>query len=202
MRSEDGLRYFNSMLRLGKGGRESYSKRHLVPFGEFLPFRPLLEPLFGWLKIPLSAFSAGEAARPLLTLAGYPAAISICYEDAFGNEMIKALPEAAFLVNASNDAWFGDSSAPHQHLEMARMRSLESGRWMLRATNTGISALINPAGDVVVQSSQFSEQVLQGSVEPRFGETPYVKFGDHAVVLLWLLMLGILSVIGKVGKRM
>ena len=183
-------RYYNAMLNLGASGRASYFKRHLVPFGEFMPLRPLLAPLIELFAIPLSEFSAGDAAKPLLTTAGYPAAISVCYEDAFGAETIEALPEAAFLVNASNDAWFGDSLAPHQHLEIARMRALETGRFLLRATNTGISAIIGPQGEVRAESPQFVRHVLTASITPRAGATPYVRLGNAAVVALCALLLG------------
>ena len=180
---QQGDRYYNTMLSLG-AEREVYRKRHLVPFGEFMPFKFLLEPLIDWLQIPMSDFTAGDAERPLLEVAGYPAGISICYEDAFGEEVIQALPDAAFLVNASNDAWFGDSLAPHQHLEIARMRALETGRYLLRATNTGISALIGPGGDILARSPAFEQHVLSGAVTPMGGATPYARFGNWPLVLL------------------
>ncbi len=179
---EDG-RYYNAMLSLGPG-RDSYLKRHLVPFGEFLPLKDWLQPLLDWLTIPMSDFSAGAAAKPLVRLDGYQAGISICYEDAFGEEVIEALPEAAFLVNASNDAWFGDSLAPHQHLEIARMRAVEAGRYMLRSTNTGISAIIDPKGRVSGRSAAFTEEVLTGEILPLEGMTPYAYLGNYAIVVL------------------
>jgi len=183
-------RYYNAMLRLGADGPARYAKRHLVPFGEFVPFAGLLKPLTDLLAIPLSSFSAGNGARPpLLQLAGRPAGIGICYEDAFGREVIKALPQAAFLVNASNDAWFGDSLAPHQHLAMARLRAAETGRYLLRATNTGISAIIGPRGEVVARSPQFAVDLLRGEITPRSGATPYVRLGDWPAAGLALLLL-------------
>jgi apolipoprotein N-acyltransferase len=188
VRHEDG-RYFNAMASLGRS-RDAYYKRHLVPFGEFLPLKWLLHPLIDLLRIPMSDFSAGEPAKNRLRLAGYEAGISICYEDAFGEEVIRALPEAAFLVNASNDAWFGDSLAPHQHLEMARMRALESGRYLLRATNTGVSAVIDPAGVVVGLSPAFRQDVLTREILPMAGMTPYARMGNVAIVGLLGLLLG------------
>jgi apolipoprotein N-acyltransferase len=178
-------RYYNAMLALGEEQR-GYSKRHLVPFGEFTPLPMLVQPIADALAIPLSNFSTGGMARPLLPLAGYSAAISICYEDAFGEETRQALPEAAFLVNASNDAWFGDSLAPHQHLEIARMRALETGRYMLRATNTGITALIDEKGRVRDRAAMFEQAVLSGQVVPMKGATPYVRVGSLAAVLIAL----------------
>ena len=154
-----------------------------------MPLKSLLEPLIDWLQIPMSDFSAGEADRPLLEVAGYPAGISICYEDAFGEEVIQALPEAAFLVNASNDAWFGDSLALPQHLEIARMRARETGRYLLRATNTGISALIGPQGEILVRSPAFELHVLNGTISPMGGGTPFAWVGNWAVVSLCSILL-------------
>ncbi len=190
MQEPRGARYFNAMLLLGGEGRDHYFKRHLVPFGEFMPFRPLLAPLLEWLRIPMSNFSPGEAERPLLDLGKTQAGISICYEDAFGDEVRQALPDAGILINASNDAWFGDSIAPHQHLEIARMRALEGGRWLLRSTNTGISAIIDHRGAIVTQSPQFLAHRLEGEVQLRRGATPYVRFGE------WWLVLGAALVVG------
>jgi len=195
---EDG-RFFNSMITIGDA-RGVYHKRHLVPFGEFMPLRFLLQPLIEWLQIPMSDFSAGDATKPLMTVAGYPAAISICYEDVFGEEVIQALPEAAFLVNASNDAWFGDSLAPPQHLEIARMRSLETGRYLLRSTNTGISALIGPKGGIIEHSPAFQTHVLRGEVEPMKGVTPYARFGNWGVVLLSALVLTGVPLASRIKK--
>jgi apolipoprotein N-acyltransferase len=129
-----------------------------------------------------------------MTVAGHPAAISICYEDVFGEETIEGLPEAAFLVNASNDAWFGDSLAPLQHLEIARMRSLETGRYLLRSTNTGISALIGPKGEILKESPAFEQHVLQGEVRPMTGLTPYARVGNWGVVSSALLAVLVISV--------
>jgi apolipoprotein N-acyltransferase len=112
--------------------------------------------------------------------------------------LIQALPEAALLVNVSNDAWFGRSLAPFQHLEMARMRSRETGRAMLRATNTGISALIDHRGRVTAQSPQFEATVVTGEVEPRQGATPYVRWGNVPVVIL---SAGLLLAAGFLRKR-
>jgi apolipoprotein N-acyltransferase len=186
---EDEDRYYNAMLALGASGRDAYYKRHLVPFGEFLPFKPVLGPVLDFLQIPMSDFSAGSKGEPpLLTLAGYPAGISICYEDAFAEEVAQALPTAAFLVNASNDAWFGDSLAPRQHLEIARMRAKETQRYLLRATNTGISAVITPSGEIGAQTRLFEKAVLTAEITPLAGATPYVRLGNAAPVGLALLL--------------
>jgi len=197
----DNASYYNAMVSLGDQ-RDIYSKRHLVPFGEFLPLKWLLNPLIDFLRIPMSDFSAGDHNKTTLQLAGYPAGISICYEDAFGEEVIEALPDAAFLVNASNDAWFGDSLAPHQHLEIARMRALETGRYLLRATNTGISAVIGPKGDIQGRSTAFKTEVLTRKIIPMQGMTPYVLVGNGGIVTLLLLLLAAASIIpGRIKKE-
>jgi apolipoprotein N-acyltransferase len=189
-------RYYNSMLALTDAGHALYYKRHLVPFGEFLPLRDLLGEALRFLHVPMSDFSRGPAEQPPLRLAGQPVGITICYEDVFPAEMHSVLPEATLLVNVSNDAWFGDSIAPHQHLQIARMRALESGRMLLRGTNTGISAIIGPRGEVRARSPQFEIHALHGMVEPRQGATPYIRFGDTPIIGLALL-LGVLALAGR-----
>ncbi|MEX2480558.1 MAG: apolipoprotein N-acyltransferase [Gammaproteobacteria bacterium] len=184
-------RYFNSLVGLGAhGGR--YDKRHLVPFGEFFPFKDALSGIAALLDIPLSDFSAGSDDVLTLHAAGHAAGISICYEDAFGREVIAALPQAAFLVNVSNDAWFGDTIAPHQHLEIARMRALETGRYLLRGTNTGITAVIDHQGRIRARAPQFTATALRASFEARSGATPYVMTGDGPLVALLSVVVGLI----------
>ncbi|MGC8855146.1 MAG: apolipoprotein N-acyltransferase, partial [Halothiobacillaceae bacterium] len=173
-----------------------YRKRHLVAFGEFLPLRFLIEPFKAFIQVPMSDLTSGADEQPLLQLAGHPAGASICYEAALSREIRLALPQASFLINASNDAWFGDSLAPHQHLQIAAMRSLESGRWMARATNTGISALIDPHGRVVARTPQFEQAVLRGEITPMQGTTPFVRWGEWP---LWLLAgLGLIAMAWRI----
>jgi len=193
-------RYYNAMLSLG-AERSLYYKRHLVPFGEYLPFKELLQPLLSWMQIPMSDFSSGGAEKPLVRAAGYPVGVTICYEDAFGEEVIEALPEAAFLVNASNDAWFGDSLAPHQHLQIARMRAKETGRFLLRATNTGISAVIGPAGELLSASPAFTQYVLSAEIQPREGMTPYARVGNAGVLGLLTLVFALRLVRRSRGEK-
>ncbi len=179
--------YFNTMQSVGTSPTQQYSKSHLVPFGEFIPWG------FGWiervLRIPLSNFAPGDINQQPLALAGEKIAVNICYEDAFGAEIIRQLPQATLLVNASNVAWFGDSLAPHQHLEMARMRSIESGRYMLRATNSGMTAIIDERGRVQDVLAQFTEGVLMGPVRGFSGATPYVRYGDWIIALAAVMLL-------------
>lgn len=175
--------YFNAVAVLGER-RAFYFKRHLVPFGEYLPLRPLLGFMLDLLRIPLSDFSSGVERQPAIRAAGYPVAITICYEDIFGQEALAGLPEAAYLVNVTNDAWFGNSIAPHQHWQMARMRAMEAGRFMVRATNTGISGIIAADGAPVSVVPMFRRTSAVGRVTPLSGATPYVRLGDWPVLLL------------------
>lgn len=175
-------RYYNSVITLGRGNGV-YRKRHLVPFGEFLPFPTLFRGLLDSLHIPMSDFSAGPADQPPLAAAGQKIAVSVCYEDAFGEELIRALPEATLLVNVSEDSWFGNSAAPHQRLQMARLRALETGRPMLRAANTGPSAAIDHRGVVLARAGQFEAALLAVAVQPRAGATVYARLGNWPVVL-------------------
>ena len=185
--------YYNAVISLENAGR-FYYKVHLVPFGEYLPLRNWLASVLSFLPVPQADFSAGDLDQSLLEAAGYPVGASICYEIAFGEELIHALPEAAFLINISNDAWFGDSLAPHQHLEMARMRARETERYLLRATNTGISAIIDAAGQIVAQSPQFKMATVTHTIQPRSGATPYVTLGNLPVILLAAVLLLAVSI--------
>ncbi|MGH8753732.1 MAG: apolipoprotein N-acyltransferase [Burkholderiales bacterium] len=179
--------YYNSVLSFGSSPTQIYRKLHLVPFGEFIPLRPV----FGWLldvlQIPLLDFSRGSPGQQPLKVAGQQVAVNICYEDAFGEEVIRQLPQATLLANFSNDAWFGHSIAPLQHLQISQMRALETGRYMVRATNTGATAVINPRGEVLSQLPLFTTATLQHEVWGYGGATPYVLWGNYAVLLLCVL---------------
>lgn len=196
--AENADYYYNSVVRVGggvKNGNEQetqfYFKSHLVPFGEYIPLKFMLGGLLDILKVPMADFSRGKERQPLLTVDGYAVGVSICYEDVFGEEVIRDLPEASLLVNVSNDAWFGDSLAPHQHLQMARMRSMETARPMLRATNNGISAIIDHHGNIKSTSPQFEVAVLDGEIQPRQGVTPYVAWGNWPVLTGLYLVLAV-----------
>jgi apolipoprotein N-acyltransferase len=181
--------YYNALVGLGSHSG-AYFKRHLVPFGEFLPLRPVLGFVLDLLEIPLSDFSRGAEGQEPLVAAGYPLAATICYEDIFGQESLTDLPRAAYLVNVTNDAWFGDSIAPHQHLQMAQMRARETGRYMLRATNTGVTAVISPDGTIVKQAPLFQKAAITAEIVPMQGATGYVRFGDRPVIIALFAMYG------------
>lgn len=179
---------YNSVISLGSHDGV-YNKRHLVPMAEYFPAPAWVTHWLESMNLPYSSFTAGATRQPLLQVAGYPVAVSICYEDAFGNEIMQALPEAAFLVNVTNDAWFGDSIALPQHFEISRMRALEAGRYLLRDTNTGITAIVNPMGGIVRKLAEDKIGVLTAEVPPYRGSTPYVAVGNRVVVLVSILLL-------------
>ncbi len=180
-------RYYNSALTLGTSPEGLYRKVHLVPFGEFVPFG------FRWavdmMSIPLGDFSAGEADQPPLAAAGQRLAVNICYEDVFGEERIHAARDATLLVNISNDAWFGASLAPWQHLQIGALRSLEAGRWQLRANNTGVTAILDHKGRTLAALAPFTAGSLDGQAQGRSGLTPYLRFGNYPAALLAVLLL-------------
>jgi apolipoprotein N-acyltransferase len=168
-----------------------YDKRRLVPFGEFFPVPGFVREWLRLMNLPYSDFEAGRADPSPLRAAGESLAPTVCYEDAYGSEQLRLARESSLLVNVTNDAWFGDSTAPHQHLDISRMRSLESGRAMLRATNDGVTALIGHDGTLLATLPQFEPGVLSGTVQPRTGLTPYARFGNWPVLaILWLAVAG------------
>jgi apolipoprotein N-acyltransferase len=186
--------YYNSVLSFGSAPTQRYHKVHLVPFGEYIPMKPL----WGWvldvLHIPLSDFARGDVMQRPLAIGGQRVAANICYEDAFGEEIIRQLPEASVLVNVSNLAWFGDSLAPWQHAQMSQMRALETGRMMLRATNTGVTAIIDARGHLLAHLPLFTAGSLKGQIQGYAGSTPYVRWGNMPVLAVWgVLGIGLLA---------
>ena len=171
--------------------RQIYRKRHLVPFGEFFPVPDFVRQWMRLMNLPNSDLSAGGDNQPIfVSLSGDKFAVAICYEDAYGAEQLYALPEAGVLINVSNDAWFGDSIAPHQHLDIARARALEAGRYVVRATNTGVSAFIGPKGQLLDTTPQFEHVTMTMDIIPYTGATPYVRTGNWPVISL---LVGILA---------
>lgn len=185
--------YFNSVLALGMTPG-MYHKNHLLPFGEYLP----LQPLSGWvldqLQIPLGNFTSGDNIQTLLTAGGYPFVTTICYEDAFGEQVNRQISQAAYIVNLTNDAWFGDTAEPYQHMQIAQMRALETGRYLVRATNTGLTGFVAPDGRIQKQAPMFTTATLTDTIVPMAGLTPYSRVGDNVIFLgLSVLVLGLYS---------
>jgi len=179
---------YNSVLALSDRV-QWYNKVHLVPFGEYFPVPSFVRNWMRLMSLPHSDFTAGDDAQPPLHAAGQRIGMSICYEDAYGSSQLGVLNEATLLVNVTNDAWFGDSTARHQHLQISRMRALEAGRPLLRAANDGISGIIDSHGALVAQLPSFKSGVLTGTVQPHTGLTPYARVGNWLVVTLCALLL-------------
>jgi apolipoprotein N-acyltransferase len=179
----NGGRY-NAAVRIGSGPVRFYDKHHLVPYGEYFPVPAFVRAWLRDWKLPHSSFTKGPAVQPPFRVDGRWAGISICYEDAFGRDIRRALPKANWLVNVSDDAWFGRTIGPDQQFQMARMRALETGRPLVRADNTAISGLIDARGRLIGQLPPFLPLVLTGSVQPEAGLTPYDRWGDRPIVIL------------------
>jgi apolipoprotein N-acyltransferase len=181
--SEDGRQYYNSILALDDKATW-YSKNHLVPFAEFFPVPSIVR---SWLRLhslPYSDFTRGGDEQPPLPAADLSLGATICYEDAYGSSMIGVLRSADALVNVTNDAWFGHSSARYQHFQIARMRAMEAGRYLIRAANDGVSGVIGPHGEVLAQAPEFTPYVLKSTVTPRMGLPPYAYVGNWPIVSL------------------
>ncbi|MES1944524.1 apolipoprotein N-acyltransferase [Salinisphaera sp. PC39] len=181
-------RIFNSAIAVGTD--TAYHKRHLVPFGEYVPLRGLFGNLLDVLSVPEFDFTPGTEIT-LLPVAGYRAAIAICYEIIFPREIAKLAAGSNFLVNMSNDAWFGDTIGPWQHLQIARMRAMEAQRYVLRATNTGVTAVIDDRGRVSVQAPQFEAVSTTSRLVPRTGLTPYMRWRDALLIIVTVLLFGL-----------
>jgi apolipoprotein N-acyltransferase len=196
--------YYNSAIGLAPDGTsQRYSKRHLVPFGEFIPWG------FRWfvdrMQMPIGDQQRGAAFQPPMQLAGQRIAVNICYEDLFGAEIRQAWRDPGLaptmLLNLSNLGWFDDSLALPQHLQISRLRALETGRPVLRATNTGATAIIDARGQVVAQLPHLTRGVLSGEVQGHAGDTPYLRFGDApalALIALALVAAGVAG--GRAGR--
>ena len=175
-------RFFNSIIALGDG-QGLYHKQQLVPFGEYVPLESLLRGLIDFFDLPMSAFTAGGNDQSLLKAGNVSLSPSICYEVIYGDLVAHTVPEADILLTISNDAWFGESIGPLQHMEMAQMRALETGRYMIRATGNGISAIVDERGRILQRSQQFKREILEGKAQLRQGATPFAATGSLPFVL-------------------
>ncbi len=182
----DRAQYFNGLLVMPASPEDHggwYYKRHLVPFGEYFPVPSAVRKWMRLMSLPNEDFTAGAARQPTLSAAGQKLGLTICYEDAFGSAQLAVLRDATLLINVTNNAWFGDSMAPHQHLQIARMRALEAERYLVQDSNDGVTAAVDSRGKIIAQLPQFVEGVMHAEVEPRIGLTPYARFGNYPVVL-------------------
>jgi len=181
--------YENSILSITASNREVYSKQHLVPFGEYIPLLNYLRWLDEWIQLPYDNVASGKDKDTLLVSGkneseNYLAQMTVCYEDVFGEEIIESLPEAKLLINVTNDGWFTGSLEPYQHMQIARMRSIETGRYMIRSTNTGPSGIIDEKGKLVATAPIYSTAAISHKVQLFSGATPYVRWGNWLVVSL------------------
>lgn len=191
-------RYFNSLVLLTEPAQR-YNKQHLVPFGEYVPQPWLFGWMYRYLNMPLSGFTSGGQNQPPLVMGTTRLSGNICYEDIFGSELSKAAVHASLLANVSNMAWFEGSWAAEQHLQMARARTLETGRWMIRATNTGATAIIDHQGKVRARLEEGKQGILEGAAQNREGSTPYMLWGD--TVAIGLLGGALLLLIERTRRR-
>ena len=185
---------YNSIVKLSVP-TQIYSKQHLVPFGEYLPLRDLFFLFKRYVTIPASNLSSG-AGPSVMTLNDRPVGVSICYEAVFARDILPALPQAQWLINVTNDAWFGRSLAPYQHLQISRVRALETGRFMVRAANSGISAIINDHGKLIQSSELFATQVVSAQIVPMKGQTPFMMWSHGAILII--LFMGLIFVFVRV----
>ena len=185
--SSDAQR-FNSLLIAG-ADQANYRKLRLVPYGEYVPLRSLVNALLGDDSVPYSDLSPGDHDERSLNVHGLKLAPAICYEASFENDVNRAVNESdadAILV-VSEDAWFGDSFAPHQNFEMARMRAREHGRYVVRAANSGISGIVDPEGKVIARAEQFTRTTIDGQIFTMHGTTPFTRYGRWLLSLLLAL---------------
>ncbi|KAA0012525.1 apolipoprotein N-acyltransferase [Billgrantia pellis] len=180
--------YYNSVIGLGnaEGG---YRKAHLVPFGEYLPLERWLRGTIAFFDLPMPAMTPGPSGQPPIHAAGIPIGNAICYEIIYADLVAERARKAELLLTVSNDTWFGESIGPLQHLQMARLRALENGRYVIRATNNGVTAVIDPQGRIVARAPQFETVALRAEAVPMQGLTPFTRTGSWPVWLLAGLLL-------------
>lgn len=193
------IRYYNAITSLGEG-QGTYFKQKLVPFGEYVPLQDLLRGLIAFFDLPMSDFARGPADQPPLLAKGHRIAPFICYEVVYPEFAAELAADSEILLTVSNDAWFGTSIGPLQHLQMAQMRALEAGRWMIRATNNGMTVVIDPQGRIQFGLPQFEQGVLYGEVLPMQGLTPYLQWRIWPLAILCALLLGWALLASRMAK--
>ncbi len=200
-REGDSREYFNSVVAMGQGSGH-YHKQRLVPFGEYVPLEGRLRGLIDFFNLPMSSFTAGEPEQRPLLAHDFRVAPFICYEIVYPELVRDSARNSDLMLTISNDTWFGSSIGPIQHLQMARMRALENGRYVIRATNNGISAIIDEQGHIQVQSEQFVRTTLHGTVEVLLGSTPYSRIGSTPMIVICFVTLLLLLGAGTMGLRL
>lgn len=195
--------YYNALITLGQESATvqstpNYSEQHsnryykhqLLPIGEFVPFAEILRPLAPLFNLPMSSFTRGDVVQPNLSANGVKLAAAICYEIAFSELVRQNInDDTDMILTVSNDAWFGQSIGPHQHMQLAQMRAIEMGRPVIRVTNNGITAIVNHHGQITARANQFEEAVLRANVAGTRGQTFYVQFGHTPILSFSALIL-------------
>lgn len=210
--NQDYTGYLNAVINLSHYRPDEpnnipyYAKNHLVPFGEYKPLPWLTERLYRLMNMPLADFSRGGNGQAPLLLGNQKIAFNICYEDGFGDELIASAKQSTLLANVSNMAWYGKSNAMYQHLQQSQTRALELGRYMVRATNTGATAIISPQGNIQALAPINTETVLIGNIQGYTGETPYMRLGGSrplifALIALALTLQYLLPILSKRHQR-
>lgn len=208
--SHQDNQFYNSLIVLGNhnqkqqtgpdyeaDGSNQFKKHHLLPIGEFVPFEALLRPIAPFFNLPMSSFARGEYRQPNLSALGHKIAPAICYEIAFPEQLRDSVDlDTDILLTVSNDAWFGTSNGPLQHMEMAQMRSIELGRPLVRATNNGVTAVVDEKGNITASLPQFETGVLSATIPLVTGQTWFAKIGQMPL----LLLCGLLVLLG-LGRR-
>jgi len=181
--------YFNSVLAMDKNtpGVGWHDKHHLVPFVEVLPVPQFVRSWLRLMELPYSDFNRGAAEQPPLEAGGQKIAVGVCYEDAYGSTLLPALRTATMLANVTNDSWFGRSTARYQHLQISRLRAMETGRPMVRAANDGVSAVIDAHGRLSATAPEYEANVMRAKLQPRVGLTPYARTGNWPAVCMALV---------------
>ncbi len=191
---DEERRYHNSIIALGQGTGQ-YDKQRLVPFGEYVPLEDWLRGVIDFFDLPMSNFSPGAANQGPLQAGNHRVAPLICYEIVYPELAARSAREAEIMVTISNDIWFGSSIGPLQHLQMARMRALENGRYLLRGTNNGVSAIIDHRGRILARTPQFEEASLTGEAQVMLGHTPFTSFGSVPLLTALGLVLGCMALL-------
>lgn len=192
---------YNAAVLACDGQAQVYRKRHLVPFGEYMPLRFVFGWVLDYLQLPMSDMGAWQGEQELKCQNGLNVGLSICYEDAFSGELQRHSGDAGILVNISEDAWFGDSLAPHQRQQMAQMRARELARPMVRSANSGPSTFIDHLGRIQKVTPQFESAMMSHAVQAKQGDTPFKRYGEWFAYCCLLILMGLIGMRLRLAKE-